>query len=198
MTHGIERYWQEYEALQDQLIAAHGNQSRMRDIFAAITKLAEDVDRDLESSARSEAQLVLWAATFHRLAAELALDLERTSEAVASYRKALRYHSNLEIRVGLIRALYKEGISIAGPIPADTAFLHMAKGRYDLALAAYHDQGMIPLKLYAPDQLVNMTLGLPFIRTSPGHGTAYDIAGKGKADARPMIEAILLAARYSS
>ncbi len=96
-----------------------------------------------------------------------------------------------------IRALRKERTPVSGPVPADTAFLHMAKGHYDLALAAYHDQGMIPLKLYAPDRLVNITLGLPFIRTSPGHGTAYDIAGKGKADARPMIEAIVLAAQYS-
>jgi 4-hydroxythreonine-4-phosphate dehydrogenase len=97
-----------------------------------------------------------------------------------------------------LRALRKKGIRVAGPASADTVFPHMAKGRYDLALAAYHDQGMIPLKLYAPAQVVNITLGLPFIRTSPGHGTAYDIAGKGRADARPMIEAILLAARYSS
>ncbi len=96
-----------------------------------------------------------------------------------------------------LRDLKKKGIPVAGPIPADTAFSHMAQGRYDLALAAYHDQGMIPLKLYAPERLVNVTLGLPFIRTSPGHGTAYDIAGKGKADPRPMIEAILLAARYA-
>jgi 4-hydroxythreonine-4-phosphate dehydrogenase len=95
-----------------------------------------------------------------------------------------------------IRSLRKKGISISGPVPADTAFLHMAQGRYDLALAAYHDQGMIPLKLFAPEKVVNITLGLPFIRTSPGHGTAYDIAGKGKADARPMIEAILLAASF--
>ncbi len=72
----------------------------------------------------------------------------------------------------------------------------MAKGRYDLALAAYHDQGMIPLKFYARDRMVNVTLGLPFIRTSPAHGTAYDIAGKHKASAGPMIEAILLAAKY--
>ena len=72
----------------------------------------------------------------------------------------------------------------------------MARGQYDLALAAYHDQGMIPLKLYAPERVVNVTLGLPFIRTSPGHGTAYDIAGKGRAHPGPMIEAILLAARY--
>jgi 4-hydroxythreonine-4-phosphate dehydrogenase len=97
-----------------------------------------------------------------------------------------------------LAALRRRGIRVAGPVPSDAAFLHMAKGRYDLALAAYHDQGMIPLKLYAPDQLVNITLGLPFIRTSPGHGTAYDIAGKGKATPGPMIEAILLAAKYSS
>ena len=99
---------------------------------------------------------------------------------------------------GALRALARKRISVAGPIPADAAFLHMAEGRYDLALAAYHDQGMIPLKLYAPDRVVNITLGLPFIRTSPGHGTAYDIAGKGKADPGPMIEAILLAAQYGS
>jgi 4-hydroxythreonine-4-phosphate dehydrogenase len=96
-----------------------------------------------------------------------------------------------------IHTLYRKGIRVTGPVPSDTVFPQMAKGRYDLALAAYHDQGMIPLKLYAPERVVNITLGLPFIRTSPGHGTAYDIAGKGKADARPMIEAILLAARYS-
>ncbi len=96
-----------------------------------------------------------------------------------------------------LRALRKSGIPISGPEPADAAFLHMAQVRFDLALAAYHDQGMIPLKLFAPEKIVNITVGLPFIRTSPGHGTAYDIAGKGKADARPMVEAILLAARYS-
>ncbi len=97
-----------------------------------------------------------------------------------------------------IRALRRGGLPVSGPVPADSAFLHMAQGRYDLALAAYHDQGMIPLKLFAPEKVVNITLGLPFIRTSPGHGTAYDIAGKGKASPGPMIEAILLAARYSS
>jgi len=96
-----------------------------------------------------------------------------------------------------LTALKKRGILIVGPRPADTVFREMAENRYDLALAAYHDQGMIPLKLHAPRQLVNITLGLPFVRTSPGHGTAYDIAGKGEADAAPMIEAILLAAEYS-
>jgi len=98
--------------------------------------------------------------------------------------------------VPAIKALRQMRVPIEGPVPADTVFPHMAKDRYDLALAAYHDQGMIPLKLFAPERMVNITLGLPFIRTSPGHGTAYDIAGKGKADPRPMIEAILLAAKY--
>ena len=78
-----------------------------------------------------------------------------------------------------LRALRRERIPISGPLPADTVFRELAKDRYDLALAAYHDQGMIPLKLHAPERLVNITLGLPFMRTSPGHGTAYDIADEG-------------------
>lgn len=97
-----------------------------------------------------------------------------------------------------IARLRKKGFSIAGPYSADAVYPAMAKGVYDVALAAYHDQGMIPLKLFAGRQLVNITLGLPYVRTSPGHGTAYDIAGKGKADPGPMVEAILLAARYSA
>jgi 4-hydroxythreonine-4-phosphate dehydrogenase len=97
-----------------------------------------------------------------------------------------------------IRALAKRGIPIIGPRSADAVFAEMARGEYDLALAAYHDQGMIPLKLHSAHQLVNITLGLPFIRTSPGHGTAYDIAGKDRADSRSLKEAIYLAARYSA
>ncbi len=95
-----------------------------------------------------------------------------------------------------LRALKRKTILVAGPLPADSVYPLMARGRFDLALAAYHDQGMIPLKLYAPDRVVNVTLGLPFVRTSPGHGTAYDIAGQGKAHPGAMIEAILLAAQY--
>jgi 4-hydroxythreonine-4-phosphate dehydrogenase len=95
-----------------------------------------------------------------------------------------------------IEALRRRGIPISGPHSADAAIREMAKGKYDLALAAYHDQGMIPLKLSAPGKLVNITLGLPYIRTSPGHGTAYDIAGKNQADPSAMKEAILLAAKY--
>ena len=96
-----------------------------------------------------------------------------------------------------LRTLKKRGIAVQGPLSADSAFRDAAGGAYDVLLAAYHDQGMIPLKVHAPDRLVNITLGLPFIRTAPGHGTAYDIAGKNRADAGPMIEAVCLAARYS-
>lgn len=103
----------------------------------------------------------------------------------------------LKIMQPALKALRKAGRLIYGPLPADTVFPKMAQGHYDLALAAYHDQGMIPLKLYAGDRLVNLTLGLPFIRTAPGHGTAYDIAGKKQADARPFKEAIRLAVKYS-
>lgn len=103
-----------------------------------------------------------------------------------------------EVITPALRALKRQGLSVLGPRPADSVFRDMAKGRYDLALAAYHDQGMIPLKLFAPEQLVNVTLGLPFIRTSPGHGVAYDIVGKKRADARPMIEAIRLAAQFAN
>jgi 4-hydroxythreonine-4-phosphate dehydrogenase len=106
-------------------------------------------------------------------------------------------HEEQTVYAPALRALRQKGIMIAGPLPSDTVFPKMARGQYDLALAAYHDQGMIPLKLYASERMVNVTLGLPFIRTSPAHGTAYDIAGKRKADPRPMIEAIVLAATYS-
>lgn len=96
-----------------------------------------------------------------------------------------------------VAALGRQGVPVAGPIAADAAFRDMAKGVYDLALACYHDQGMIPLKVHASDRMVNVTLGLPYIRTSPAHGVAYDIAGRKTPNAAPMIEAILLAARYS-
>jgi 4-hydroxythreonine-4-phosphate dehydrogenase len=96
-----------------------------------------------------------------------------------------------------ITALKKRHIPILGPVSADVAFADMSQGRYDIALACYHDQGMIPLKLFGRHQMVNVTLGLPYIRTSPAHGTAYDIAGQDKADPEPMIEAIRLAALYT-
>jgi 4-hydroxythreonine-4-phosphate dehydrogenase len=88
-----------------------------------------------------------------------------------------------------VRATREEGIDVSGPWPADTLFLRGRKGEFDGAVAMYHDQGHIALKLLGPWELVNITVGLPIIRTSVAHGTAYDIAGKGKADPASLIEA---------
>jgi len=97
-----------------------------------------------------------------------------------------------------VEAARKEGISISGPHPPDSVF-RRALGRPDTLVAAlYHDQGLIPFKLEAFESGVNATLGLPFARTSPDHGTAFDIAGQGNADPRSMVEALLLAGRFTS
>lgn len=93
----------------------------------------------------------------------------------------------------VIQRLQKKGWNISGPHPPDTLYYWASKGHYDAILAMYHDQGLIPLKLLAFDTGVNLTLGLPFVRTSPDHGTAFDIAGQGKAEAQSMISAIQLA-----
>ena len=89
----------------------------------------------------------------------------------------------------------EKGIAITGPWPADTVFGRATRGEFDAVIACYHDQGLIPVKLLAFGQAVNVTLGLPIIRTSVDHGTAFDIAGKGIADHSSLVEAILLAAK---
>jgi 4-hydroxythreonine-4-phosphate dehydrogenase len=89
------------------------------------------------------------------------------------------------------------GIAVEGPFPADTLFVRAARGEFDAVVACYHDQGLIPVKLTAFGRSVNVTLGLPIIRTSVDHGTAFDIAGTGTADPGSMILAILLAARLA-
>jgi 4-hydroxythreonine-4-phosphate dehydrogenase len=86
------------------------------------------------------------------------------------------------------------GVDISGPIPGDTVFVRASRGEFDCVIACYHDQGLIPVKLLAFGQAVNVTIGLPIIRTSVDHGTAFDIAGTGKADERSMIEALKAAA----
>ncbi len=87
------------------------------------------------------------------------------------------------------------GIDVSGPFPADTLFVRARRGEFDVVIACYHDQGLIPVKLVAFGKAVNVTLGLPIIRTSVDHGTAFDIAGKGVADAESMVAAVLLAAK---
>ena len=99
------------------------------------------------------------------------------------------------IIVPAVDILRREGIEAVGPLPADTMFHARARSRYDAALAMYHDQALIPIKTIAFDEAVNVTLGLPFVRTSPDHGTAFDIAGQGIARPDSLIAAIKLAAR---
>ena len=97
-----------------------------------------------------------------------------------------------------VERLEAEGIDARGPLPADSLFHRSARATYDVALAMYHDQALIPIKTLAFDHAVNVTLGLPFVRTSPDHGTAFDIAGTGRADPTSLIAAIQLATRLSS
>ena len=89
------------------------------------------------------------------------------------------------------------GINVGGPLPADTLFVSATRGEYDAVVACYHDQGLIPAKLVAFGRTVNVTLGLPIVRTSVDHGTAFDISRQGIADPSSMVEAILLAARLA-
>lgn len=90
------------------------------------------------------------------------------------------------------------GIHVQGPFPADTLFMNAVAGRYDLVVAMYHDQGLIPIKMLAFDEAVNVTLGLPIIRTSVDHGTAFDIVGKNRASAGSMKAAIRLAVKLAT
>ena len=97
------------------------------------------------------------------------------------------------VLIPAIKKARRQRISVSGPFAADTIFEKAVQGKYDCVVCMYHDQGLIPLKLTGFNQAVNITLGLPFVRTSPGHGTAYDIAGKNKANPESLIQAIKIA-----
>jgi 4-hydroxythreonine-4-phosphate dehydrogenase len=103
----------------------------------------------------------------------------------------------IEMVIPTLAALRDQGIDITGPHSADTMFHAAARARYDVAICAYHDQALIPIKTLDFAGGVNVTLGLPFIRTSPDHGTAFDIAGQGKADPTSMIAALRMAAKMA-
>jgi 4-hydroxythreonine-4-phosphate dehydrogenase len=97
-----------------------------------------------------------------------------------------------------VEILRREGIDARGPLPADTMFHEAARRTFDCAVCMYHDQALIPIKTLAFDDGVNVTLGLPFIRTSPDHGTAFDIAGSGRANPASLIAALRLAERMAA
>ncbi|QFR34986.1 4-hydroxythreonine-4-phosphate dehydrogenase PdxA [Ancylobacter sp. TS-1] len=138
----------------------------------------------------------------------VARDLERRF-GIASPRLAvcgLNPHAGEEGTLGVedeivtrpaVESLRRAGIDARGPLPADTLFHPAARAGYDVAIGAYHDQVLAPVKALAFDRAVNVTLGLPFVRTSPDHGTAFDIAGTGRADPSSLIEALRLARRLA-
>jgi 4-hydroxythreonine-4-phosphate dehydrogenase len=106
-------------------------------------------------------------------------------------------HEEIDVIAPAIAELREAGIDANGPYPADTLFHAAAREKYDVAICMYHDQALIPIKTLAFDSGVNMTLGLPFVRTSPDHGTAFDIAAEGKADPTSLIAALRLAAELA-
>jgi 4-hydroxythreonine-4-phosphate dehydrogenase len=107
-------------------------------------------------------------------------------------------HEEQTVIAPALKTLRNDGIDAKGPLPADTMFHEAARNTYDCAVCMYHDQALIPIKTIAFDDAVNVTLGLPFIRTSPDHGTAFDIAGTGKANPASLIAALRLASRMAA
>lgn len=106
-------------------------------------------------------------------------------------------NEELDLIIPAVKGMRNKGYNVEGPFPPDTVFLYAVKGRFDIVVAMYHDQGHIPLKLLGFERGVNVTTGLPFVRTSVDHGTAFDIAWRGLASERSMIEAVKLALRLS-
>lgn len=186
--------------------------------------LAEKCDTDRKAMMFVAEKLKLALATIHEPFSEIInkLTVEKITESIELLNStlidyfglaspliavaALNPHAGEQGRFGdeeqriilpAIEICREKGIDAKGPYPADTMFLSASKGQFDGAVAMYHDQGMIPVKLLSFEKAVNVTIGLPIIRTSPAHGTAFDIAGKGIADAASMKEAIKLAAKMA-
>jgi 4-hydroxythreonine-4-phosphate dehydrogenase len=107
-------------------------------------------------------------------------------------------HEEERVLMPAVEQARKAGVDITGPWPGDTVFTRAIRGEFDVVIACYHDQGLIPVKLIAFGEAVNVTLGLPIIRTSVDHGTAFDIAGRGQANPESLIQAVLLAARLAA
>ena len=100
--------------------------------------------------------------------------------------------------VPALAAARAEGLAVQGPFAPDTVFMRARRGEFDVVVAMYHDQGLIPVKYLGVEQGVNVTLGLPLVRTSPDHGTAFDIAGTGRADASSLLEALRMARQLAA
>jgi 4-hydroxythreonine-4-phosphate dehydrogenase len=167
----------------------------LRVVLATVHVALADVPRLLTQSVM-ETTIALTARELPRFG------IERPRIAVAGLNPHAGEHGLFgreeETAIGpAIEACRRRGIDASGPFPADTIFVRARKGEFDVVVACYHDQGLIPVKLVAFGQAVNVTLGLPIVRTSVDHGTAFDIAGTGKADPQSMIAAVLLAAKLA-
>src|SRR5437660_4369770 len=167
----------------------------LRVVLATVHVALADVPRVL-TQASLEATIALTARELPRFG------IERPRIAVAGLNPHAGEHGlfgreeETVIAPAIVRSC-ERGITVSGPFPADTLFVRARRGEFDVVIACYHDQGLIPVKLAAFGQAVNVTLGLPIVRTSVDHGTAFDIAGKGVADPESMIAAVLLAARLA-
>ena len=117
--------------------------------------------------------------------------------ALYKAKKMMKLNEITDIKPAVTEAV-KEGINAEGPLPSDTLFYYANQGKWDAVIAMYHDQGLIPFKMLSFNEGVNVTIGLPIIRTSPDHGTAFDIAWSGTADPSSMIAAINVAIRLAS
>jgi 4-hydroxythreonine-4-phosphate dehydrogenase len=104
----------------------------------------------------------------------------------------------IEVIVPALQAARAEGIDAHGPVAPDTVFKRARRGEFDVVVAMYHDQGLIPVKYLGVEHGVNVTLGLPLVRTSPDHGTAFDIAGSGRADAASLLAALQMARQLAT
>ncbi|CAJ0780192.1 4-hydroxythreonine-4-phosphate dehydrogenase PdxA [Ralstonia pickettii] len=154
------------------------------------------LDAIAKLSVESELRIIRLA---HRAMRDLGI--ERPRVAVAGLNPhagegGLFGREDLDIIAPAIRLAQAEGIDASGPWPGDTVFMNASRGRFDIVVAQYHDQGLIPVKLAGVEDGVNITVGLPFVRTSPDHGTAFDIAGKGIADPASLQLALRTAHQF--
>jgi 4-hydroxythreonine-4-phosphate dehydrogenase len=161
-------------------------------IHCALRDVAEMINKELIAKTIN--------ITCHALEKDFAIENPRVAVAALNPHageSGLFGREEMEIIKPAVEEARDKGLSVEGPLPADTVFYHAINGRFDAVVAMYHDQGLIPLKLLHFSDAVNVTLGLPIVRTSVDHGTAYDIAGRGTADPSSLVAAVKMAARIA-
>jgi 4-hydroxythreonine-4-phosphate dehydrogenase len=177
-------------------VAMMFNSDRLRVVLATVHVALADVPR-LLTRERVDAVITLAARALPRFG------FPTPRLAVAGLNPHAGEHGLMgseddEVLRPVVESCRRRGLLVTGPIPGDTVFTRALGGEFDAVVASYHDQGLIPMKIVAFGRSVNVTLGLPIIRTSVDHGTAFDIAGKGLADPSSLIEAVRLAVRLAA